>query len=205
MFYCYKITNLLNNKIYIGKTRKPKSRWLAHQSRSFKKNNDRYYFPLSNAIRKYGVHNFSFEIIAERKTEQEINECEINYISQFKSNINCYGNLYGYNLTDGGEGTTGHKVTDEVRKKMSESHKGLHPSKESLIRRSKSRTGILHTEETKIYLRDNSKTSKINLDIAELIRKEYDAGGTSHTKLAIKYNVSPANIGFIVNNKIWRK
>jgi hypothetical protein len=49
-----------------------------------------------------------------------------------------------------------------------------------------------------------SKTAKLNLEIAEQIRHEYKYGNTSHTKLAIKYNVSAANIGFIINNKIWR-
>lgn len=114
MFFCYKITNLLNGKVYIGKTNRPHERWIEH--RNSNKN-----YPLSNAIKKYGAPNFSFEIIAISEIESAINKAESLYIEQYRSNIN---------------------------KK---------------------------------------------------------AGGTSHTKLAIKYNVSQANIGFIINNKIWRK
>ncbi len=205
MFYCYKITNLINNKVYIGKTNNIKVRWLAHKSRSFNINDSRYNYPISNAFRKYGVDNFKIETLASCDTEDEINNHEINFIAYYRSNINVYGKLFGYNLTDGGEGAIGWKPTDETRRKMSESHKGLRTTKESLMRRSKSRTGIYHTEETKILLRDNSKTAKLNLEIAELIRNEYKNGGTSHSKLAIKYNVSPSNIGNIINNKIWRK
>ena len=87
---------------------------------------------------------------------------------------------------------------------MSESHKGIRPSKESLKKRSQSRTGIYHTEETKMSLRDNSKTAKLNMELAEQIRNEYKIGGVTHSILAGKYSVSPATIGFIISNKIWR-
>lgn len=205
MFYCYKITNLLNNKIYIGKTKNIKTRWNEHQSRASNEKSDRYNSPLSNAIRKYDPSNFQFEIISIFETESEVNNCEISLISQYQSNINKFGKSFGYNLTDGGDGISGWQHTIETRNKMSKAHKGLRPTKESLIKRSKSQTGFLHTEETKRSLRDNSKTSKLTLDIAEIIREEYKAGNVTHTILGIKYNVSSSNVGLIINNKIWRK
>ena len=59
----YKIVNNINNKVYIGQTvRKPADRWQAHKHRAelleFKTH-------LYNAMRKYGVENFSFEMIEE--------------------------------------------------------------------------------------------------------------------------------------------
>lgn len=197
-FCCYKITNLVNGKVYIGKTNRPTRRWLEHQSRAKG-------YPLYSAIQKYGIGNFSFEIVAIGETEAEINKCEALYIKQYRSNINRYGKSFGYNLTDGGEGIAGWKHSDAIRQQISKSHIGLKPTEESLRKRSESRTGILHTEKTKIQIRDHSATAKLNFETAELIREEYKAGGTSHAKLAKKYNVSPATIGLIINNKIWRK
>lgn len=40
--------------------------------------------------------------------------------------------------------------------------------------------------------------------MAEIIRKEYKDNKIFHKNLAIKYKVSAATIGFIINNKIWR-
>lgn len=197
-FCCYKITNLVNGKVYIGKTNRPRERWLEHQSRVMG-------YPISNAIQKYGIDNFSFEIIAIGESETEINKSETLFIKQHRSNINRYGKLFGYNLTDGGEGITGWKHSEVVRQQMSKSHVGLRPTEENLRKRSKSRTGILHTKETKMQIREHSAKAKLNLEIAELIREEYKVGDTSHTKLGLKYNVSSATIGFIINNKIWRK
>lgn len=198
MFFCYKITNLINRKVYIGKTNRPHARWIEHRTRV--KN-----YPLSNAIKKYGISNFSFKIIAISESESAINKAESLYIKLHRSNINIYGKSFGYNLTDGGEGISGWKHSPATLQRMSEVHKGIHPTKENLMKRSVSRTGIFHTEEVKKFIRDNSKTAKLNMEIAEQIRDEYKVGGTSHAKLAAKYDVSPSNIGFIINNKIWRK
>ena len=58
----YKITNLINNKIYIGQSVDIKKRWATHKRQAFIKGKeyDKY---LYRAIRKYGIDNFSFEII----------------------------------------------------------------------------------------------------------------------------------------------
>jgi len=204
MFYCYRVTNLINKKVYIGITNNIRVRWNAHKSRAFNIKDSRYNYPFSNAIRKYGVDNFSFETIMSCETEQEINECEIFYIAQYQANMNRYGKLFGYNLTDGGEGVTGHKMTDETRRKMSESHKGMHPSEETLIKMSRSRTGILHTEETKQKLKEinlgkkwteesknkirgeKSIKAKLTWEMVDKIREEYKSNDITQTQLAKK-------------------
>ena len=88
--YIYKTTNLVNNKCYIGK----------HQSFEY----DLKYFGsgkiLGRAINKYGIDNFTNEIIDTADTDEELNEKEKYYIAQYK-------NLYGkdcYNLANGGDG-----------------------------------------------------------------------------------------------------
>ena len=87
--YIYKITNLINEKIYVGKSKNPKVRWRQHKSHSQKRNTKLYY-----AMRKYGIENFIFEVL-EECNENTINDKEIYYISS----LNPY-----YNMTDGGDG-----------------------------------------------------------------------------------------------------
>lgn len=94
--YIYKITNLVNNKIYIGKTeREVESRWNEHKSKA-RKNQKSY---LYNAIRKYGEQNFIIETI-EKVDVNSLSDREKYWIEFFKSN----NKEIGYNLTKGGDG-----------------------------------------------------------------------------------------------------
>jgi group I intron endonuclease len=210
MFYCYKITNLKNDKVYIGKTNRPEARWREHKSSATNsKSGRKYVCPIASAIRKYGVENFKFEMIAAYKTEQEANKGEVYYIDLYRSNINVFGKEFGYNLTEGGEGVSGMKRTPETRAKMSASHMGLRPSQESLEKRSKSRTGILHSQKTKNQLREifsgeNSSNAKITWNIVFKIRQEYEGEDVTQTQLAQKYGLSISNISSIVRYKSWR-
>ncbi len=88
----YKITNQLNNKCYIGQSVHIYKRWTDHKTSAKNENT-----PLYLAMRKYGIENFSFEIIEECDPSQ-LNEKEIYWIK--------YQNSYykGYNQTIGGEG-----------------------------------------------------------------------------------------------------
>lgn len=97
MIGIYKITNLINNKCYVGMSVDVYNRWkehLRHCKYMVRASNK----PLYLAFKKYGVENFKFEILEECKIS-ELNEREIFYIDKFKSN----DNRYGYNLTDGGD------------------------------------------------------------------------------------------------------
>lgn len=63
MAIIYKITNLLNNKIYIGETiRNLNVRWSEHKHESITPGHG-YGYHLHNAMRKYGIDNFIIEII----------------------------------------------------------------------------------------------------------------------------------------------
>ena len=97
MGYIYKITNIVNNKVYIGQTiRTIEERWRDHQNlRYTEKNNTR---PLYLAFEKYGIENFTIEKIEEVENNL-LNEREEYWINFFDS----YNN--GYNATYGGNGS----------------------------------------------------------------------------------------------------
>lgn len=87
----YKITNKVNGKSYIGQTRYTiEFRWRQHQHKK-----DNTYF--HNAIHKYGIENFSIEVLEECDTK-DLNSREIFYIAKYDTFNN------GYNLTIGGDG-----------------------------------------------------------------------------------------------------
>lgn len=92
MIGIYKITNKINNKCYIGQSRNIERRWKRH----IQENNDS---AIHRAIKKYGVENFSFEVIEECSTE-ELDKKEIYWINFYNS----IDKEKGYNLTLGGLG-----------------------------------------------------------------------------------------------------
>jgi len=92
MNYIYKITNLINNKSYIGFTTDPKARWEGHRHNQGSK-------LVFQAIKKYGVDNFEFKVIAEDtiKNEQK-------YIDKYNAIA-----PHGYNINIGGDLPPNHK------------------------------------------------------------------------------------------------
>ena len=104
----YKITNLINGKIYIGQSQNIYKRWNAHQKRPFNSNSTEYNSPLYRAIRKEGLDNFKMEIITECAKE-ELNELEIYYIKKY----NACNRKYGYNISIGGQNSIPKKLSDE--------------------------------------------------------------------------------------------
>lgn len=95
----YKITNLIDEKVYIGQSINIPTRWAAHKSSAFRTNCKAYNSPLYRAIRKYGLDNFEFSII-EYCSPEQLNEREVYWIKVYDSFKN---DEKGYNLTPGGK------------------------------------------------------------------------------------------------------
>ena len=87
MIGIYKITNLVNNHCYIGQSRMIEKRWLAHKETSQNKNSHAYHYPLQSAFRKYGIDQFSFEVLEECSLS-ELNEKEIYWIDYYNPEYN---------------------------------------------------------------------------------------------------------------------
>lgn len=86
--YIYKTTNLINGKIYVG----------LHRKSEFDNNYIGSGTILKQAIRKYGVDNFTCEVIEWCETSDELSEREIYWIDK----LNCLDSEVGYNLHEGG-------------------------------------------------------------------------------------------------------
>ena len=94
MFTVYKITNQVNGKSYIGSSIKVEIRWREHKNCAFNPNNDHYEYPLYRAFRKYGIENFTFEVLRDNfNTIQEMTDYEHDMIIYYDSYKN------GYNQT----------------------------------------------------------------------------------------------------------
>lgn len=93
----YKITNIINNKVYIGLTIHLNRRWAEHKNDLIKnKHFNRY---LQNSVNKYGIQNFKFEVLEQVEADKDkLSEREIFWINKYKSlNIKLYNiGLGGY-------------------------------------------------------------------------------------------------------------
>lgn len=91
----YKITNIINKKVYIGLTTTSiEQRWKGHLTES-KKNTKHLY----SSIRKYGIENFKIEKIDSSNDFKKLGELERFYIKKYNSS----DPKFGYNNTKGGE------------------------------------------------------------------------------------------------------
>lgn len=105
----YKITNLINQKIYIGyTTRTMAERWKQHIACAYNPNtkDGSYEHALKRAIRKYGVSNFSIEQLEASNDKRHLAEQEKYWIQYYNSYAGS-PNGHGYNLTFGGDGGNG--------------------------------------------------------------------------------------------------
>ena len=150
-----------NNKRYIGKTKRTMAQrkgnsetWEGYERCTL----------LWKAIQKYGVANIEETILVkEQMTDEQANELEKYYIALYKTNVNRYGKEYGYNLTDGGDGVSGIKYSEEEYQRRVEQmrqnglkHKGVPLSEEHKKKLSEAKKGENnpnygkhHSEETR--------------------------------------------------------
>lgn len=159
MFYVYYIQNLLNNKIYVGKTNDLKSRFNNHvtYANGGKEKYPQHFSFIHAAIRKNGKENFIFDYIEEFENERDAFEAENFWIEFFNSN-----NKYiGYNLTIGGEGSSGRIVSQETKDKIAQKATGRLHSEESKKKISNAGKLRSNSQETRNKISKSNKGRKL--------------------------------------------
>lgn len=95
MAFIYKISNTINNKVYIGKTEFSLEKRFQEHCRDSSKKRLNEIRPLYRAMNKYGTDKFFIELIEETDQAEEREKYWIEQYNSFH---------YGYNATIGGDG-----------------------------------------------------------------------------------------------------
>ena len=154
----YSIRNLVNGKVYIGKSKDLKKRWIWHLSNL--KNGNRHNSYLQNSWNKYGEKSFKFEVIKsiDFVDDKILSNLEKKYIKEYNSQ----DANFGYNMTSGGDGVS--NPSEDVRKKISESRMGVKFSDETLTKMSEAAMGRKgFWKRKKRYPETIEKMSKANI------------------------------------------
>lgn len=114
-FLIYEAVNLANGKRYIGKTQDFEFRKYQHQQNALNGIDKIFY----RAIRKYGFDTFQWNILSTHRVEARALEAEVNCIKKCRVE-----GITLYNMTEGGEGTSGRKYSKATRAKISAALKG---------------------------------------------------------------------------------
>lgn len=191
MIGIYSFRNKFNQKRYIGKSINIENRYNAHMGACFNRNEDGYFY---RALRKYGVENFDFTVLIECP-EENLNYWEKFYIRYYCSN----NNDYGYNLTNGGDGTSGLKHSDEWKEKQAIIQKEVQlkywaseEGKNKAKHHSDVMKGRKHTQEWKDKQSKRLKGHSCSEETREKLRK--GNLGRKHTDITRKH-MSEAHMG----------
>lgn len=213
MYYVYMISNLVNDKLYIGKCADPDQRWSRHLTAAKNgKPGDGRYQVIHAAMNKYGAENFKLKTIASAETEAKALDLEKQYIKKYNTFKG-----EGYNCTEGGDGASGYRHNKKTKQKMSQIKRksylgqnnpfyGKTHSKETRRKISevaKQRTGPKnsfygkqHTKESRRKMKANHYQKKryFSFEQAEEIRKTYHTSDLIYSDLAQKYNTNKTMI-----------
>lgn len=199
MGYIYKITNKQSKKCYIGVTgaKNVELRWKGHVRAIMQ---GKGCPALRDAITKYGIANFTFEILIIC-FDEDIYKYEPEYIKKYNSQV-----PNGYNISPGGRGScgfTGKTHTIEAKQKISEKTKEIQADAEYRKKMSERAKASADGAKTSAALKSSEKWQKAVADgrvgnrgghldektkekIAESVKKYYSAeSGTEKHRLAV--------------------
>ena len=165
----YKIINKVNGKYYVGSSKCIKNRWSQHKA-DLRNNNHKNDY-LQNAWNKYGENNFEFIIIEENISERELLIVEQRYLHiAHKEQKKCYnlnfdasgGNISEYSKQKISMFHKGKILSNETRRKISESTKKVMNTPEMFNKMSVIRKGKKLSELHKLKISEKSKLRKFS-------------------------------------------
>jgi len=194
VLYCH--VNRANQKRYFGITNDVERRW----------RNCGYYYmhngqrAFASAIKKYGWNGFEHLIILTGLTRDEACDAEKKYIRDFKTNICRYGNHYGYNMTDGGDGVSGRLCSDAHRAKTSKAllgnQNGLNHTVTNRARQRISASLLGHTvsEDTRNKISKSLLTNNSNAQRRAVVCLDTDVVYGSIAEAVTKLGIASSSI-----------
>lgn len=220
----YSYTNKTNKKIYIGQTVNPIERKYHHNYYSYYETASDYNTPFHRAIRKYGIDNFEYRVLADEIDDVELlNQLEIYYIKKFNSLV-----PNGYNVSEGGNNSS-HNWNDN--QKLTKSLQSGELTEEEVIELRLAYKN--HESPTQIYeekyknrfhknafmniwtgkryslimpevFEDKGRHTKLTKEVVQAIRKDREDNNLSFEKLSKKYDISKSTIADVVNRRTWK-
>ena len=193
--YC--LTNLLNDKKYVGQTIHAVEDRVKQHIRVAKRMSRN---PIHCAIRKYGIDQFGVVILQVCNSRHELNEAEVRWINQLETR------KFGYNLSEGGSGVKGRGIckqrigdknrgkirSAETRKLISETvHAAMTDELRSLISESTKRAltpEVRNRIERKNYAKRRKSIVQLTID------GQCIAVFKSATEAAISTNTNKGNL-----------
>jgi group I intron endonuclease len=178
----------------VGITNNPKERWKRHKSDAKSKKR----FAVHCAIAKYGYDKFVFKVIEELETKEQANEREAMWIKSLKEN-----SYQIYNETDGGDGVTGTKWTEDRKQRMSKLNSGEGNPMYGV--QLFGETNGNYGKEMKIHVKEAllKVRAKITKEQVSEINEMFKSGKYKQSELCKMFNLSAAQISRIVNGKRW--
>lgn len=200
----YKVTNNVNGKIYVGVTRRTlDQRKREHKSRAGSGSKN----PFHSAIRKYGWDAMRWEILESGVSLEELPLREAHWIKYLDCKTCGRG---GYNRTDGGGGTSGMKVSDETREKLSRRVRDRWFKKYGLKKQKSlfhNRTGVPVSDTTRRKMSESSKLTplgtipaKLHHDLWPMIRSLREFG-FSYRRIGEIYEVRPETVFYFCKRR----
>lgn len=109
--HIYKFTHVESGRCYIGQTIQDTNRRRLEHINGSRHSDRTYHF--HNALKKYGIDAFTFDVIAKASTLEELNRLEEQYVEEFDSISN------GFNIRNPGNNKT-HNLASIERMKESQ-------------------------------------------------------------------------------------
>lgn len=149
--FVYKITNTVNDRVYVGLTAGPlRKRWREHKCAA----NINVDKPLYRAMRKHGADKFSMHLIYTATSLEDMRQAELRYIAE----LNAHAADGGYNLTD--HGISHGNIRQLVGEKI---------------------YNAKLTEDMVAFIRDPAHWDKSNTLVLEMVRKQFGFVGARDT------------------------
>lgn len=188
-FLAYLVVNKINGKKYVGITsQKLTARWSGHvRSHRWSRKTS----AIGMAIEKYGQDAFEVAEICRMQTMEDAHEIERKLVVQHNSYAN---DGHGYNLTRGGEGAVGWKMSLEAVESMRQKMTGKKQSPETIEKRASYHRGAKRSAEFCEKMRRRTVTDETRQKISESITTYYKKNPPSREKLEKMWSASRGRV-----------